>query len=73
MSTAKPAGSPKSAPKMAEERLQDASAWWSTSIIDIQPGHFGVRGDAIQDVMGRVRVPDIVWLMVGGVLPMPAD
>ncbi|CAM5783379.1 citryl-CoA lyase [Rhizobacter fulvus] len=73
MSTAKPAGSPKSAPKTAEERLQDASAWWSTSIIDIQPGQIGVRGYAIQDLIGRVRFPDMVWLMLRGELPTPAQ
>jgi citrate synthase len=73
MSTAKPAGSPKSAPKTAEERLQDASTWWSTSIIDIQPGQIGVRGYAIQDLIGRVRFPDMVWLMLRGELPTPAQ
>jgi citrate synthase len=73
MSTAKPAGSPTSAPKTAEERLQDASAWWSTSIIDIQPGQIGVRGYAIQDLIGRVRFPDMVWLMLRGELPTPAQ
>jgi citrate synthase len=73
MSTAKPARSPKSTPKTAEERLQDASAWWSTSIIDIQPGQIGVRGYAIQDLIGRVRFPDMVWLMLRGELPTPAQ
>jgi len=61
------------APKTAEERLQDASDWWSTSIIDIQPGKIGVRGYPIQELIGRIRFPDMVWLMLRGELPTPAQ
>ncbi|MES2993339.1 MAG: citryl-CoA lyase [Pseudomonadota bacterium] len=59
--------------KTADERLQDASDWWSTSIIDIHPGQIGVRGYPIQDLIGRVRFPDMVWLMLRGELPTPAQ
>ncbi len=61
------------APKSADERLQDASAWWSTSIIDIQPGQIGVRGYPIQQLIGNVRFPEMVWLMLRGDLPTPAQ
>jgi citrate synthase len=59
--------------KSAEARLQDASEWWSTSIIDIQPGRIAVRGYPIQELIGRVRFPDMVWLMLRGDLPSPAQ
>jgi citrate synthase len=61
------------APKTADQRLQDASDWWSTSIIDIQPGKIGVRGYPIQELIGRIRFPDMVWLMLRGELPTPAQ
>ncbi len=64
---------PAKPPKTAEERLQDASDWWSTSIIDIQPGRIGVRGYPIQELIGRIRFPDMVWLMLRGELPTPAQ
>jgi citrate synthase len=59
--------------KSAEARLQDASEWWSTSIIDIHPGRIAVRGYPIQDLIGRVRFPDMVWLMLRGELPDAAQ
>lgn len=64
---------PAKPPKTAEERLQNASDWWSTSIIDIQPGRIGVRGYPIQELIGRIRFPDMVWLMLRGELPTPAQ
>jgi citrate synthase len=67
-----PAGKGKPA-KSAEARLQDASEWWSTSIIDIHPGSIAVRGYPIQELIGRVRFPDMVWLMLRGELPSPAQ
>jgi citrate synthase len=57
----------------ADERLQDASDWWSTSIIDIEPGKIGVRGYPIQQLIGRIRFPDMVWLMLRGELPAAAQ
>lgn len=66
-------GKPAKPPKTADERLQDASDWWSTSIIDIQPGKIGVRGYPIQDLIGRIRFPDMVWLMLRGELPTAAQ
>ena len=51
------------------EILQRASDWWSTSIIDIHPGEIAIRGYQIQDLIGKVRFPDMVWLMLRGDLP----
>lgn len=49
--------------------LQKASDWWSTGIIDIHPGEIAIRGYRIQDLIGKVRFPDMVWLMLRGDLP----
>ena len=55
--------------KTPEELVADASAWWDTSIIDIHPGVIEIRGYPIQELIGRVRFPDMIWLMLRGELP----
>ena len=55
--------------KTPEELLADASAWWTTSIIDIHPGEIAIRGYPIQDLIGHVRFPEMIWLMLRGDLP----
>ena len=56
------------AAKSAEEKLADASAWWDTAIIDIHPGKIAIRGYPIEELIGRVRFPDMIWLMLRGEL-----
>jgi citrate synthase len=52
------------------QRLIDrAKAWWDTQIIDIHPGRIGVRGYPIQDLIGQVTFPEMIWLMVRGERP----
>jgi len=51
------------------EIIQKASDWWSTGIIDIHPGEIAIRGYQIQDLIGKVRFPDMIWLMLRGDLP----
>jgi citrate synthase len=55
--------------KNPEELLADASAWWDTAIIDIHPGKIAIRGYPIEELIGRVRFPDMIWLMLRGDLP----
>jgi citrate synthase len=55
--------------KKPEELLADASAWWDTAIIDIHPGKIAIRGYPIEELIGRVRFPDMIWLMLRGDLP----
>ncbi len=61
--------SSKATGKTPEQRLQAASDWWSTAIVDIQPGSIGIRGYAIQDLIGRIGYVEMVWLMLRGNLP----
>jgi len=58
-----------SAARKPEDLLADASAWWDTSIIDIHPGKIAIRGYPIEQLIGRVRFPDMIWLMLRGELP----
>src|SRR5436190_22718017 len=57
----------------AEERLEKASDWWSTGIIHIEPGKIAVRGYPIQELIGTLRFPDMIWLMLRGEVPEPGQ
>jgi citrate synthase len=59
--------------KPPQELLDDASAWWDTSIIDIHPGQIAIRGYPIEELIGAVRFPDMIWLMLRGELPSRAQ
>ncbi len=49
----------------------DVADWWRTSIIDMEPGRIDIRGRPIQDLIGNLSFPDMIWLMVMG-SPLPA-
>ena len=55
--------------KTPEELVADCGAWWDTAIIDIHPGKIAIRGYPIEELIGRVRFPDMIWLMLRGELP----
>lgn len=57
----------------AQERLDSASDWWSTAIIDIEPGRIAIRGYPIEELIGTLRFPDMIWLMLRGEVPEPAQ
>ena len=43
--------------------------WWSTSIIDMSPGKISFRGNAIENLIGNISFPQMIWMMVRGGLP----
>ncbi len=47
--------------------------WWRTSIIDMKPGQIAFRGYPIEDLIGNVSFPQMIWLMVRGDLPSDAQ
>jgi citrate synthase len=53
----------------AQRLISKAESWWSTAIIDVQPGKIGVRGYPIQDLIGRLAFVDMIWLMLRGEAP----
>jgi citrate synthase len=53
----------------AKATVQAASDWWKTEIINIRPGEIAVRGYDIQDLIGKISFPDMIWLMTRGDLP----
>ena len=43
--------------------MSDVSDWWTTSIIDMEPGRIEIRGHAIQDLIGNLSFSEMIWLM----------
>ena len=52
--------------KTGRERGEE---WWQTGIIEMSPGVIRLRGYEIQDLIGRVSFPAMIWLMLRGELP----
>lgn len=52
-----------------EALLDEAKRWWTTSIVDIHPGEIAMRGYPIEQLIGRVTFPEMIWLMLMGELP----
>jgi citrate synthase len=55
--------------KTSDELIADCGAWWDTAIIDIHPGKIAIRGYPVEQLIGRVRFPEMIWLMLRGDLP----
>jgi citrate synthase len=53
--------------------VEAAAHWWRTSICDIAPGRIAFRGYPIEDLIGRVSFPAMIWLMLRGELPSPDE
>ena len=66
MSTETPEGT------IAEQQLDEAKRWWTTSIVDIHPGKIAMRGYPIEQLIGNVTFPEMIWLMLMGELPSRA-
>jgi citrate synthase len=49
--------------------MSDVSDWWRTSIIEMEPGKIALRGHPIQDLIGNVSFPQMIWLMLRGDVP----
>jgi citrate synthase len=43
--------------------------WWTTNIIEMKPGMIRLRGYAIEELIGRVSFPAMIWLLLRGDLP----
>jgi citrate synthase len=50
---------------------QNVRQWWRTSIIDMAPGRIAFRDHPIEELIGNVSFPQMIWLMVRGDLPTP--
>jgi citrate synthase len=48
---------------------QGVRDWWRTSIIEMSPGVIRYRGYPIEQLIGRVSLPHMIWLLTRGELP----
>ena len=53
------------------ENSRSAAAWWESAITEIAPGSIRVRGYAIEDLIGQISFPAMIWLTLRGELPTP--
>ena len=49
--------------------MSDVADWWQTSIIEMEPGRISIRGNEIQDLIGELSFPEMIWLMLAGTRP----
>ena len=59
--------------KTANDVEQEVSDWWQSSIIDMKPGEIHYSGYAIEDLIGNISFPAMIWLMTRGDLPSPSQ
>ncbi len=52
---------------------QDVRDWWRTAIIDMEPGRIAIRGTPIQELIGTLSFPAMIWLMVMGRIPTQGE
>src|SRR5262245_51937873 len=51
--------------------IERAIQWWSTDIIEMKPGVIRLRGYPIEQLIGTISFPHMLWLMLRGDLPSP--
>jgi citrate synthase len=56
---------------MTNATAELAAEYWRTEIIDISPGVIRTRGYPIEQLIGKVSFPEMIWLMLRGELPLP--
>lgn len=54
---------------MSHSPTELAAEYWRTDIIDIAPGSIRVRGYPIEQLIGKLSFPEMIWLMLRGELP----
>jgi citrate synthase len=52
---------------------REVADYWRTSIIDMAPGRIAFRGVPIQDLIGQVTFPEMIWRMLRTDLPSGAQ
>src|SRR5882724_5690302 len=54
---------------MSDNAAALAADYWRTEIIDIHPGVIRIRGYPIEQLIGAISFPQMIWLMLRGELP----
>lgn len=56
-------------PQDAARLLDEAARYWRSSLTEIRPGHIALRGYPIEELIGRISFPQVIWLLLRGELP----
>jgi citrate synthase len=51
----------------------DTAAWWATAVSRMEPGVLELRGQPIADLIGSASLVSVIWLMLRGEPPAPAQ
>lgn len=54
---------------MGDPTADKMADWWQTAIIDMKPGVIRMRGYPIEELIGQISFPAMIWLMLRGELP----
>lgn len=55
---------------MTDEQVAD---WWGTAVSRVEPNRIELRGHPVQELIGTTGFGSMIWLMVRGDLPTPAQ
>ena len=56
-----------------ETRDPTVADWWRTAIIDMEPGRIAFRGQPVEDLIGKLSFPQMIWLLTMGRVPEPGE
>lgn len=58
---------------MVEKQQQDPSVrnWWQSDIVEMEPGVIRFHGYPIEELIGNISFPQMIWLLLRGELPEP--
>ncbi|GAA1724276.1 citryl-CoA lyase [Nonomuraea bangladeshensis] len=48
-----------------------AADWWATAVSRVEPDLIELRGEPVQDLIGRIGFAELIWLMLRGERPDP--
>jgi citrate synthase len=49
-----------------EPTLRDVADWWGTAVSRVEPDVIELRGRPVQDLIGSMSFPGVIWLMLRG-------
>ena len=58
---------------MSDPVQEEVENWWHTRIIEMSPGTIRYRGYPVEELIGNVSFPQMIWLLVMGKLPNAAQ
>lgn len=58
---------------MTDDWKTSAEDWWESSIIEMSPGIIRYSGYPIEELIGKVSFPAMVWLLLRGELPSEGE